>query len=289
MTDTQKIIWLASYPKSGNTWFRIFLANLLAKNEIPTDINSLFETNIASNRQLFDEISGVGSSDLTLSEIERLRPYVYEAMAQQSEETIFLKIHDALVFTQEGKPIISEKASLKAVYILRNPLDVAVSLAHHLSVPVEMAVDILCNNAYSFCNRRDRLQSQLEQRLLSWSNHVISWTQQSVLPVQVIRYEDMLNDGFNTFKKAVSFCHLELPDEAIERSLKFSDFTELQKQENQKGFRERASGDSAFFRKGKFGSWREEMSSSLADKLIQAHATIMLQYGYLDKSGNPVY
>jgi hypothetical protein len=70
MDEKGKIVWLASYPKSGNTWFRVFLANIMTNGEIPADINELFDSTIASNRQVFDEITGFSASDLTLKEIE---------------------------------------------------------------------------------------------------------------------------------------------------------------------------------------------------------------------------
>lgn len=72
MNNNKKIIWLASYPKSGNTWFRIFLANLFSGAKQPANINELQDTSIASNRQMFDEAAGIASSDLTPQEIEIL-------------------------------------------------------------------------------------------------------------------------------------------------------------------------------------------------------------------------
>ncbi|HJX72016.1 MAG TPA: hypothetical protein VJ346_08695, partial [Bacteroidales bacterium] len=74
MNEQKKIVWLASYPKSGNTWFRIFLTNLLNHTNEPVDINNLYPSTIASSRSLFDEATGLESSDLTLDEIELLRP-----------------------------------------------------------------------------------------------------------------------------------------------------------------------------------------------------------------------
>ncbi|MEJ2083836.1 MAG: sulfotransferase, partial [Acidobacteriota bacterium] len=35
------IVWLASYPKSGNTWLRAFLMNFLDPGKRPVDINQL--------------------------------------------------------------------------------------------------------------------------------------------------------------------------------------------------------------------------------------------------------
>ena len=79
-----KIIWLASYPKSGNTWMRILLTNYLRNANMPANINNLDGGPIASARQVFDDNVGIEASDLTQDEIERYRPYVYEMMSEQA-------------------------------------------------------------------------------------------------------------------------------------------------------------------------------------------------------------
>ncbi|NOZ51459.1 MAG: sulfotransferase domain-containing protein, partial [Chloroflexi bacterium] len=80
------IIWLASYPKSGNTWMRVFLTNYLRDSDEPAEINNLDGGPIASARDIFDRVIGVESSDLTAEEIDRFRPAVYEQVAAESDE-----------------------------------------------------------------------------------------------------------------------------------------------------------------------------------------------------------
>jgi len=101
------IYWLASYPKSGNTWFRVFLANLRREKSEPVDINQLNIIGIASARELFDKMTGLKGADLTQKEIERLRPRVYEEMLKEAEESLFLKIHDAYTYTDKGECYLS--------------------------------------------------------------------------------------------------------------------------------------------------------------------------------------
>src|SRR6056297_2434972 len=85
MLEYKNTIWLASYPKSGNTWFRVFLSNLFSETPEPADINSLHETPIASARQPFDEATGLPSSDLTFEEVDHLRPEVYRFQANETK------------------------------------------------------------------------------------------------------------------------------------------------------------------------------------------------------------
>lgn len=285
MTDKKKIIWLASYPKSGNTWFRVFLANLFSGKEEPVDINNLSEATIASNRQLFDEETGINSSDLTRDEIEKLRPIVYDNLSNKADNYVFLKIHDALKKTSEGKFLISENASFKAIYFIRNPLDVVISFAHHLDTSYEKTADIMCNEKYAFCNKDDRLHNQLEQILFSWSSHVNSWINQDIVPVKVLRYEDMILDTFNTFSGALNFLDLNYETKVIDKALKNSSFKELQNQELNKGFKEKPPIKELFFRKGSAGGWRDELSEYCIDKITGMHSGVMKKFGYMNKNG----
>ncbi len=108
MDDLKRIVWLASYPKSGNTWFRVFLSNLLNKSDQPADINNLYTTPIASSRELFDEATGLSSSELTSEEIDLLRPHVYEFISRTSSELQYQKVHDAWQITKSGEPMFSD-------------------------------------------------------------------------------------------------------------------------------------------------------------------------------------
>jgi len=287
MDDLKKIVWLASYPKSGNTWFRVFLSNLLSKENHPSDINNLFATPIASNRELFDEATGLSSSDLTPEEIDNLRSGVYEYAAKNSNDFLFQKVHDAWLCTKSGEPMFDPKVTKAVIYFIRNPLDVAVSFANHLNKPLDITVKVMADESYAFSSSQNRLHNQLRQRLLSWSGHVKSWVNESNLPVLVLRYEDMKGDTFNTFRKATDFIGINATDAEIKQALKYSDIKEMQRQEAEKGFNEKPANAASFFRKGIVGSWKTELPSELVRSICKNHREIMIQFGYLDEFKNP--
>ncbi len=282
----KNIVWLASYPKSGNTWFRAFLANLMESKGKPVDINSLNIIPIASSRSIFDKITGLSSADLRHDEINRLRPAIYEKMASQAKDTVFLKIHDAFIKTTDGNNLIPGHVSKGIIYFIRNPLDVAVSFAHHSGVSIDKMIGMMNDRGHAFCRKEDRLYNQLTQSLLTWTEHVKSWTGQNEIPVHVLRYEDMCDNSFTTFKNAVAFAGLKPEDKNIEKALKYSSFDELQRQEQKNGFVEKSSKSHTFFRKGKVGSWREEMNEKQVKQIINDHEELMIRYGYIDKHGN---
>lgn len=280
MTE-KNIIWLASYPKSGNTWFRIFLTNLLQKRETPANINNIEGAPIASSRQMFDQATGLSSSDLTSYEIEQLRPTVYRVLSKSYTNLTFHKIHDAYTLLPSGEPLIPSDITLGAIYFIRNPLDVAVSFAHHTNKNAAAMIKAMNDDQYSFCEKKGRLHNQLMQKLDTWSGHVESWTSQKAFPVHLVRYEDLLSNPVAEFTKAIRFAGLQFTVSEIEKAVKFSSFTEVKKQEEIEGFKERSPSAENFFRKGIRDDWKKELTSKEVEEVLQNHSEMMKKYGYL--------
>lgn len=285
----KNIIWLASYPKSGNTWFRVFLTNLMQSTDNPANINDLAETSISSSRKIFDDYTGLSSSDLTFDEIDKLRPDVYRMQSKESDELIFKKVHDKYYKVDDHQALFPSEVSKGVIYLIRNPLDVLVSFAYHSARPVDKMIKTMNNPAYAFCDKNTKLANQLRQILGSWSDHVSSWTEQKEIPVHVMRYEDMMTDTLKTFTRAVSFIGLPSSETEIINALNKSDFKVLSEQEKQAGFKEKMIKSEAFFRKGVIGDWRNHLTEELKDEIIRKHKTIMQKFGYLDRNNQPVY
>ena len=283
------IIWLASYPKSGNTWFRAFLSNLLSDADEPVHINALGTGAIASARQLFDEVVGVDAADLTYDEIDALRPAVYRKWAEGHDEVGFHKIHDAYIRLDDHQPLIPADATRGAIYFVRNPLDIAVSYAHHSNQDVDTVIGWMSDERHCFASGGNRLHGQLRQQMLTWSGHVTSWVDQEEFPVHVVRYEDMCQCPETTFTAAAQFAEVPHDSGAVAKALAFADFRELQRQEVADGFQEKSPSAASFFRKGEVGSWRAELSDAEAERLVSDHGDVMERLGYLDAAGRPRY
>lgn len=280
----KNLVWLASYPKSGNTWFRVFLQNLLDEKNQIANINDL-EFPIVSSRDILDEYSGIASSDLTEEETESLRPEVYKTFNDELESLYFLKVHDAYIFTKEGKPVFLSEITHATIHIVRNPLDVAVSYAHHSDRKIEAMIKIMGKENHTYSESTRKTWQQIRQRLFSWSGHYYSWKNAKSMNIILVRYEDMVNNIFDTFSKIVKHIGLDVTDEKIKQSIQHSSFEELQKQEKERGFMERSPSSSNFFRKGKIGSWREEMTKEQAKKIIEQHKDAMIELNYLTATG----
>ncbi len=283
-----KIIWLASYPKSGNTWFRAFLSNLRHDSDTPVSINALDGASAAS-RELFHDAVGIQSSALTPPEIERLLPTVFESIAAHSEGALFLKMHDAYTRTRDDHSRVPEQATQGAIYFLRNPLDLAISFAHHLGTDIDTAIERMADETHALADDPGRVHRQLRQPLLSWSSHVLSWLEGPGFPVHVIRYEDMAQAPTETFAAAACFAGLPCDPGHLDKALRFSAFAELQRQEQAYGFVDRPARARSFFRQGQVGEWRTALSVGQVARIVSDHGTVMKRFGYLNEDGTPPY
>ena len=279
-----KIIWLASYPKSGNTWFRIFLTSLLNGSEAGLDINDLNHTPIASSREVFECHTGLESSDLTHEEIDLLRPDVYRIHSREAASTLYMKNHDAFTKTSGGEWLFPPEATKGVIYLVRNPLDVAVSFANHSSSSISRTVQRICDEKQAFCDGKTGLRNQLRQKLLSWSQHVESWLA-SPCDLCLLRYEDMKLNSLETFRKAVDFLELEKTDAEINQALESSTIDKIQQQEAENRFCEKPQRAQRFFRKGIVGDWRNHLTEAQVEQIIDTHRVTMQKLGYLDQNG----
>jgi hypothetical protein len=275
------IVWLASYPKSGSTWFRALLANLSRARAEPARLDELGGL-IASSREWFDRAAGLEAGELTHAEVDALRPRVYEHWVGTAggEEPRFHKIHDAFVVPGDRAPVIAPAVSRGAIYLVRNPLDVCVSYAHHSSWSMDAAVAHLADSDHHLCGHDDRLSNQLRQHVSSWSEHVRSWLDNGIVPVHVVRYEDLAREPVGTVADAIAFAGLVRRRDEIERAIEWSRFERLQAQEGETGFREKPSSLERFFRRGVVDGWRDELTEDQARRIVADHAEMMRRVGY---------
>jgi hypothetical protein len=278
------LIWLASYPKSGNTWMRAFLANYLENSDRPVSINDLPNQILGDGFvHHYEAFSGRKVEELSDEEIAELRPKVHEWFAHSRGKDVFVKTH-SMIGTIAGKPLITPGVTAGAIYIARNPFDIVVSFSHHFQIDLQRAVNSLCEANY-YLPGTDQV---LMQFIGSWSRHVNSWTKVPGLVLHVVRYEDMVQKPLKTFGKVIEF--LELPNrrDHVKRAIKFSSFRELAGQEVKHDFVEsRPDSDVKFFRSGRVGGWRSVLSEAQVKQLIDAHGDTMRELGYLDRRGRP--
>jgi hypothetical protein len=276
------ILWLASYPKSGNTWTRNFLHNLLNILEStddgnPQNINAMNEfTAWEISAHWYKTYLDKPVKECSREEIAKVRPKVQQEIAEKTDGLAMIKTHHALV-EYCGVPTINFAVTSGAVYIVRNPLDVAISFAHHMNTTVDMAIEDM---AY------ENLETPVSENAVfevygSWSQHVESWTHAEHRAIYVMRYENMLADPFRTFGGLARHLLLRPNDEQLRLAIERSSFETLKKQESEQGFREKPEKAARFFREGKSGQWHEGLSRRQVRRIVHDHHVQMERFGYL--------
>jgi aryl sulfotransferase len=271
------IWWLASYPKSGNTWLRAVLVSLTSNGSL--DINDMASLGpMASLRAAFDDTLGIDSADLPFEHQADLRPRVYEIWAAEAERPLYCKIHDACHLTPSGEPLIPPAATRGAIYVARDPRAVAVSYSHHSGRALDATITRMGSDATMDGSPRG-LSRWLPQRLMRWSDHVESWLT-APFPVHLVRYEDMLADPHAAFAGIAAFLGLACDRAAIAAAVEATAFSRLQEKERSAGFTEKPWGAAAFFREGRSDGWRRALTPEQADRIVAAHGPMMRRLGY---------
>jgi hypothetical protein len=238
-----RTVWLAAYPKSGNTWLRVFIANLSA-TDAPADINALSEHGLIPGGR------------------------------QTRNDTHFINAQTPYTPLNEKDPMCRNVGG--AIVIVRDPRDIAPSLAAYSRNTIDDAIEFMGNP--------DALPAvenyPLRPKLLRWSHHVASWLEQKDIPVHLVRYEDLVADPFTSFRRALRFSGATVGDDIIRRAVAFSDFRQLRAQEIAKGFREAQPSMERLFRRGVAGGWRDELTAAQTARIETNHGAMMQRLGY---------
>ena len=276
------IVWIASYPKSGNTWTRAFLHNvtrIINGEPGEQDINEMSRFSTWDlNRKLYAEILGFEPDNvLHRGEIAATRQKVHQKIADSAEGLIFIKTHNSLVMDR-GYSTINTAVTAGVVYIIRNPLDVAISAAHHNGQTIDQAIEQMAKEGLE----SKGTDTAVYEVIGSWSAHVWSWTRNQPRAMHILRYEDMLHEPVATFGNLTRHLLLQTSPEQLAKAIQLSSFERLKAQEMEKGFRERPPGaDQNFFREGRAGQWKEVLTAQQIDRIVKDHYEQMRRFGYL--------
>ncbi len=276
------IVWIASYPKSGNTWMRVFLYHLVRiVGGHEGDVESLDDLQRigraeAGRVDLFEHFMGGPVFGAPFEQIAAARPKVQAAIAAESNGIVFVKTHAALGVVA-GFPTIDFASTAGAVYIVRNPLDIVASLSAHLEISLDDAIDRM-GIENCIVTPKALLAPEFWG---SWSQHVGSWTGQPNPGILPVRYEDMLSMPKAVFRTVANFVGQPATDQQLSTAIRLSSFKRLKDIERERGFAETVSKEQPFFREGRAGGWRGVLSKEQVRRVAATHQDQMRRVGYL--------
>jgi hypothetical protein len=282
------IIWIASYPKSGNTWLRSLLSSYFFSKD-----------GIFSFKQL-ENIKQFSSQSLISTEINQSN---YQSVVSKNwipmQEIInkdkkihFLKTHNALCTINNNK--FTDKLNTAAcIYIVRDPRNLITSLSHHYELDYENAIKFITNKRKvifpkTLNNKKDNCRDF--NFISDWPGHYNSWKNISFCPIKIIKYEDLLADTKNIFisilKFISKFTKLDFNEEKISNALKTTNFDNLRRIEKEENFEEsiistKTNKKVKFFNLGKDNDWRRLLGKSTILRIEEKFKKEMNELNYI--------
>lgn len=272
-------IWFAAYPKSGNTWLRLLLEAYRRGGSL--DINDVRITTSDMGATLIRGISPVPLDDLSFNGQMLLRPAALLNHLCRLTEPKWIKTHFAN-FQPDGLPhCVPVELTSKAVYVVRDPRSVLLSVCNFFNMPLEKAVEAMASNTFVIGDNKEYCTTLVS----SWSNHVASWVSEKRYPVHVVKYEDMMEDTAKELTEVLEFLEQDVDAKLVQKAVEAASFSGLQKTEQKDGFREHTGNGKRFFNGG--GTrWQQELGQKWIDKIQEDHGKVMSSLGYLDQPEN---
>jgi len=268
------IIWIASYPKSGNTWVRSFLTNYLNKNGSNFNFHLLDQIKKFPRRELIDDLN---INYYKFEEIVKNWINMQELINLKQKFT-YLKTHNAMC-TVNNYPFTNKKNTIGFIYIVRDPRDVILSYSYYLKKNVEFTLELMIDKS----TRQQFDEGNDETILGSWSENYKSWRDYNAVKKIIIKYEDLIQNPYENFFKIINYLNgingLPIDKGMIKKSIENTSFKKLQNLEKKFGFHEKRHG--VFFRNGKSKNWENELDKKIVFQIEQSFKEEMLELGYL--------
>ena len=266
------IIWLSSYPKSGNTWLRSLLASYYFSKE------GDFNFNLLKYIDQFPSYDYFKNYDKTfINPTDTAEFWIEEQKKINSNNKVkFFKTHNALCKINNYS-FTDNNNTLAAIYIIRDPRNVITSLANHYEIDADQAFEFMTTEQKAITQKKENSYVGFVA-LFSWIFHQESWTNNKLFPTLVIRYEDLQNETFLTLKKVIEFIEKQINSknsfnrDKAKKSVQSCDFERLKKLEINEGFNESpiSKKDNSrinFFKLGKDNDYKKLLTEELISKM----------------------
>ena len=276
------ILWIASYPKSGNTYLRSFIAAYYFSKK------GKFEFDLLLNILQFPSVKFVKKN--INSELEAAESWIFNQQQFFSGNEIhFVKTHSTLN-KFKGNNFTTNNQTLGAIYIVRDPRNLITSLTHHYSLGYDEAFSKLTDENATLLEKSSDNDHSNFTYLGSWSSHYKSWKNTKDFKTLFIRYEDLENDKFNTFLRIVNFINklkksnFVVNQKKLVNAINSTNFSNLRNKEASQGFSESVYSNfgkkKRFFNLGFNNRWQKILPKNILNKLNSTLQNELNDLGY---------
>jgi len=278
------IIWVVSYPKSGNTLVRAILTSLIYSEDGNFNFNLLKKIDQYPQNHHFEALTN------KFDDINELSKFwtISQDKLNLDKKIKFLKTHH-LRCGIGNYTFTNSKNTIGTIYIVRDPRDVIISFAQHHSISIEKAeYTMFDSTAYEFPEREKNPDLALRTLLGSWSDHYNSWTKNNK-NLLFIKYENLIKNKKSELSRIIKFVnnYIKIPtsETKINNCINSTTFESMKKYE-EKGLFEENSFDKndkkiKFFNYGKEGNWKSVLSKELVLKIEKKFQKEMKELEYI--------
>ena len=285
------IIWITSYPKSGNTWIRSFLTSLLYNNDKENAFSNLDRIKQFPGRSLFKNfVHNFQSIDEVYKNWLNVQSYI-----NLDNKIKFLKTHHANCLIKNYK-LFDDIESLGAIHIVRDPRNVLTSIKNHLALNDfdEAKKFILSEKEWlGFITSENKTiedddDNKIPTYIGSWKMHYLSWKNQTKNYI-LVKYEDLIKDPYKEFFKISNYLekimNTKFNENEIIKAIKQTSFHNMQDLEKKGFFKEYIKGVDnkkiKFFNLGPKNNWKSCLNDEIVEEINFKFKNEMEELGYL--------
>lgn len=280
--EHKQIVWLASYPKSGNTWVRTFLDAYFIGDVDLNEIVCSVTDDRADRHQIGD---GSNIIDMPIDIQHLARPMSLLRLVRIFNENkyadvpLFVKTHTPNMIAN-GVELLPSQLTKATIFLVRDPRDVAVSFAKHMGTDIDTAIQWMDEKLKTLKATGSRTMDLIS----SWGEHTKSYLLDDCHNTLVIKYEDLRENPVDQFVKILKHSGVEPDIERVKQAVEKVDINRLKQKEQEGGFKESSPfAKNQFFGKGEVGGWTNKLTPLQSRRIEKLFNSMMRKMGYTDR------